>query len=205
MKKFFLCMLFIKEQKPVGMPDNLQYPENVQREEPSKELLAQLYKELGAVSYKIHKEKQVDVYLPRIDIFSLLQPEQVACFAGTLFQHLKPVVCFEVHTRSLDELTFAKWQIEVMGLFLMIAADLGLHYQDFVGYSIVEHVPETVLQELPKEVIMPMDPYSPERPSLVKVAGMIPWYIIFKPCLRYDLFCLPVCLLGGYAGECLAG
>ena len=177
------------------MPDNLQYPENVQKEEPSKELLAQIYKELGAFSYNIHKEKQVDVYLPRIDILSLLKPEQIACFAGTLFQHLKTVVCFEVHTRSLDEPTFVKWQIELMSLFGLIAADLRLHYQDFVGYSIVEHVPETVLQELPKEVIMPMDPYSPERPCLVKIAGMIPWYLIFKPCLRYDLFCLPANLL----------
>ena len=175
--------------------ENLQYPENVQKEEPIKELLAQIYTEVGAVSYHIHKEKQVDVYLPRIDILSLLRPAQVSCFEGTIFQYLSTVVCFEVHTRSLDENTFAKWQIEVIGLFLMIAADFNFHYQNFVGFSILEHVPENIFTTLPKEVIMPLDPGSKEQPCFVKIAGMIPWFFILKPCLRYDLFCLPANLM----------
>lgn len=172
-----------------------QYPENVQKEEPIKQVLAQIYKELGAISYHIHKEKQVDVYLPRIDIFSILEEEQILCFEKTVFQYLKPVVCFEAHTRSLDAITFAKWHIELIGLYLMVVDDLGFHYKNFVGYSILEHVPEAIFASLPKEIIIPMDPYSKDKPCLVKIDGMIPWYFILKPCLRYDLFCLPANLI----------
>jgi len=172
-----------------------QYPENVQKEEPTKQVLAQIYKELGAISYHIHKEKQVDVYFPRIDLLSILREEQISCFEETIFQYLRPVVCFEVHNRSLDDATFAKWQIELIGLYLMIADDLGFNYKDFVGFSILEHVPESIFNTLPKEVIIPVDPYSKDKPCLFKIVGMIPWYFILKPCLRYDLFCLPANLM----------
>jgi len=172
-----------------------QFPKNVQKEEPIKQVLAQIYKELGAMSYQIHKEKQVDVYQPRIDLLSILREEQVSCFEKTLFQYLRPVVCFEAHTRSLDEITFAKWQVELIGLYLMIVGDLGFHYKDFVGFSILEHEPETILATLPKEAIIAVDPYSKDKPCLVEIAGMIPWYFILKPYLRYDLFCLPANLM----------
>lgn len=172
-----------------------QYPRNVQQEEPTKELLAQMYKELGARLYHIHKEKQVDVYLPRIDLLSILRDEQISYFEGTLFQYLRPVVCFEVHDRSLEKSTFAKWQIELLGLYHMIAGDLAFDYKDFVGFSILEHMPENVFSALPKEVIIPVDPYSQEQPCVIKILGMIPWYFILKPRLRYDLFCLPANLM----------
>ncbi len=175
--------------------ESLQYPENVQREEPVKDLLAQIYKELGATSYQVHKEKRVDVYLPRIDILSILGPEQISFFEGTMFQYLRPVVCFEAHNRSLDEITFAKWQIELIGLFLMIMKELGFHYKDFVGFSILEHVPEKIFDLIDQQAIIPVDPEGKDQPCLVKIAGMIPWFFILKPCLRYDLFCLPANLM----------
>ena len=176
------------------MPDEIRYPQNIREEEPIKELLAQIYTELGALSFEIHKEKQVDVYLPRIDLLSILSIDQIECFTGTLFQYLRPVVCFEVHTRSLEEITFAQWQIELLGLYLSIAKDLNFHYRDFVGFSLLEHVPEKVLQEVPYEAIIPIDTMS-RQPCLIKIAGVIPWFFILKPRLRYDMFCFPANLI----------
>ncbi|NUM37200.1 MAG: hypothetical protein HUU50_21865, partial [Candidatus Brocadiae bacterium] len=172
-----------------------QYPENVQKEEPIKQLLAQIYKELGAVSYQVQKEKQVDVYLPRVDLLSLLRPEQISCFQDTAFENLREVVCFEAHTSSLNEETFVKWYIEILGLYLMIAEDLGLQYKNFIGFSLLEHVPKNLFKAIPKEILVPMDPYCKENPCLIQIQGFIPWFFILKPNLRYDLFCLPINLM----------
>jgi hypothetical protein len=48
------------------------------------------------------------------------------------------VVCFEIHHSRLDEITLAKWYLELFGLFVQIAEDLHFHYGDFVGYGLIE-------------------------------------------------------------------
>ncbi|NUM37173.1 MAG: hypothetical protein HUU50_21730, partial [Candidatus Brocadiae bacterium] len=158
-----------------------QYPENVQKEEPTKQLLSQIYKELG--------------YLPRIDLFTILRPEQISCFDGTAFEYLREIVCFEVHTSSLEEETFVKWYIELLGLYLMMAKDLKFQYQNFTGFSLLEHVPKNFLKTIPKEIVVPFDPVDKEKPCLIKIEGFIPWFFILKPHLRYDFFCLPINLM----------
>jgi len=47
----------------------------------------------------------VDVYLPRIDILSILGEEQVSCFEGTLFQYLRPGL---IEKKKSVEITKAK-------------------------------------------------------------------------------------------------
>ncbi|MEW6571463.1 MAG: hypothetical protein AB1390_09855 [Nitrospirota bacterium] len=68
-------------------------------------------------------------------------------------------------------------------------------YMDFVSFGILEHVPETIFASIDKQALIPADPGSKDQPCLVKIAGMIPWFFILKPCLRYDLFCLPANLM----------
>ena len=94
-----------------------EYPENIQIEEPIKELLKRLYHELGIPSYYIDKEKQVSLYLPRIDVFSILKESHIQLFRGTIFENLKPVTCVEVHSSTLDISTFNKWNLEAYGIF----------------------------------------------------------------------------------------
>ena len=122
---------------------SIKYPENVSQEESAKELLAYIYQELGAQGYKIEKEKRVDVYFPRIDVVSLL-PSPQRVLRETIFEYFRKVVCFEVHRSTLHEITLAKWMIETYGLFIKIATDLNLHYEDFAAYSLLSHVPKGI-------------------------------------------------------------
>ena len=175
-------------------------------EEPIKEMLEKMYMLLGATPLKIHRERQIEVYLPRIDVFSVLPRAHKGYFKDTIFENLRPITCFEIHRRSLDELTFVKWYLELFGVYLLLSDDLKLDYRDCTGACFIDYVPEKVFSKIPCELIEVLDPryknkngdkvnFTKDKVCAVKVKGIIPWVFIFSKHLRYDSYCFPANIL----------
>ena len=69
----------------------------INQEEALKEIYVCMCGELGCRWIEVSKERQVDIYLPRVDVLSLIPKANINIFKDTVFEHIKPLVCFEFH------------------------------------------------------------------------------------------------------------